>query len=270
MNIGQVLETHLGWVAKAGWKVEADGQEWQQRLAASARRVTARQQRRDPGVRRRQEDEITGLLASTLPNRDGERMVGRPARRACSTAAPASRTRADLGRLHLHPEAAPPGGRQDPRPQHRPVLDDHAAAAGRQGAVRWPALRRDGGWAMQAYGAAYALQELLTIKSDDVLGRVKVYEAIVKGENIPEPGIPESFKVLIKEMQSLCLNVEVLSSDGMSIEMRDTDEDVFRAAEELGIDLSRREPSVRRRGLVPGGRPQLRPARPGPLSSAHQ
>ena len=70
-------------------------------------------------------------------------------------------------------------------------------------------------WALEAYGAAYALQELLTIKSDDILGRVKVYEAIVKGENIPEPGIPESFKVLIKEMQSLCLNVEVLSSDGI-------------------------------------------------------
>ena len=84
---------------------------------------------------------------------------------------------------------------------------------------------------------------MLTIKSDDVLGRVKVYEAIVMGENIPEPGIPESFKVLVKEMQSLCLNIEVLSSDGMSIEMRDTDEDVFRAADELGIDLSRREPS---------------------------
>jgi DNA-directed RNA polymerase subunit beta len=95
-------------------------------------------------------------------------------------------------------------------------------------------------WALEAYGASYALQEILTIKSDDVLGRVKVYEAIVKGENIPEPGIPESFKVLIKEMQSLCLNVEVLSSDGMAIEMRDNDEDVFRAAEELGIDLSRR------------------------------
>jgi DNA-directed RNA polymerase subunit beta len=72
---------------------------------------------------------------------------------------------------------------------------------------------------------------------------VKVYEAIVKGDNIPEPGIPESFKVLIKEMQSLCLNVEVLSSDGSSIELRDSDDDVFRAAEELGIDLSRREPS---------------------------
>jgi DNA-directed RNA polymerase subunit beta len=98
-------------------------------------------------------------------------------------------------------------------------------------------------WALEAYGAAYTLQELLTIKSDDIHGRVKVYEAIVKGENIPEPGVPESFKVLIKEMQSLCLNVEVLSTDGTTIEMRDSDEEVFRAAEELGIDLSRAEPS---------------------------
>ena len=96
-------------------------------------------------------------------------------------------------------------------------------------------------WALEAYGAAYALQELLTIKSDDVLGRVKVYEAIVKGENIPEPGIPESFKVLIKEMQSLCLDVEVLAASGEEIEMRELDEDVYRAAEELGIDISRPE-----------------------------
>jgi DNA-directed RNA polymerase subunit beta len=96
-------------------------------------------------------------------------------------------------------------------------------------------------WALEAYGSAYALQELLTIKSDDVLGRVKVYEAIVKGENIPEPGIPESFKVLIKEMQSLCLNVEVLSTTGEEIEMRELDEDIFRTAEELGIDISRPE-----------------------------
>jgi DNA-directed RNA polymerase subunit beta len=96
-------------------------------------------------------------------------------------------------------------------------------------------------WALEAYGAAYCLQELLTIKSDDVLGRVKVYEAIVKGENIPEPGIPESFKVLIKEMQALCLNVEVLAVDGAEIEMRELDEDIFRTAEELGIDLSRPE-----------------------------
>ena len=75
-------------------------------------------------------------------------------------------------------------------------------------------------WALEAYGAAYALQELLTIKSDDILGRVKVYEAIVKGENIQEPGIPESFKVLIKEMQSLCLNVEVLSADGTAVSLQ--------------------------------------------------
>src|SRR5690625_1300983 len=101
-------------------------------------------------------------------------------------------------------------------------------------------------WALEAYGAAYALQELLAIKSDDIPGRVKVYEAIVKGENIPEPGIPESFKVLIKEMQSLCLNIEVLSSDGVEIALRDNDEDVFRAPEELGIDLSRHEPSSAR------------------------
>ena len=123
-------------------------------------------------------------------------------------------------------------------------------------------------WALEAYGAAYALQELLTIKSDDVLGRVKVYEAIVKGENIPEPGIPESFKVLIKEMQSLCLNVEVLSTTGEEIEMRELDEDVFRTAEELGIDISRPERGrTKKTSVVPrrgassrAGRQQLRPA----------
>jgi DNA-directed RNA polymerase subunit beta len=96
-------------------------------------------------------------------------------------------------------------------------------------------------WALEAYGAAYCLQELLTIKSDDVLGRVKVYEAIVKGENIPEPGIPESFKVLMKEMQALCLDVEVLAADGQEIEMRDMDDEIYRTTDELGIDISRPE-----------------------------
>ena len=96
-------------------------------------------------------------------------------------------------------------------------------------------------WALEAYGAAYCLQELLTIKSDDVLGRVRVYEAIVKGENIPEPGIPESFKVLMKEMQALCLDVQVISNEGKNIELADMDEDVFRATQELGIDISRPE-----------------------------
>jgi DNA-directed RNA polymerase subunit beta len=95
-------------------------------------------------------------------------------------------------------------------------------------------------WALEAYGAAYALQELLTIKSDDIVGRVKVYEAIVKGENIQEPGIPESFKVLMKEMQSLCLNVEVLNGAGEPVSLRDNDDEADRAASELGINISTR------------------------------
>jgi DNA-directed RNA polymerase subunit beta len=93
-------------------------------------------------------------------------------------------------------------------------------------------------WALEAYGAAYTLQEMLTIKSDDTVGRVKAYEAIVKGENIAEPSIPESFKVLLKEMQSLALDVNVKSEEGAGVEIRDEDDDLLRAAEELGIDLS--------------------------------
>ena len=92
---------------------------------------------------------------------------------------------------------------------------------------------------MQAYGAAYTLQELLTIKSDDVVGRVKVYEAIVKGDNIPDPGIPESFKVLLKELQSLCLNVEVLTADGTAMDLDDDEDDDETTS--LGINLSRDE-----------------------------
>jgi DNA-directed RNA polymerase subunit beta len=93
-------------------------------------------------------------------------------------------------------------------------------------------------WALEAYGAAYTLQEMLTIKSDDTVGRVKAYEAIVKGENIAEPSIPESFKVLLKEMQSLALDVDVISEEGTSVEVREEDDELLRAAEELGIDLS--------------------------------
>jgi len=92
-------------------------------------------------------------------------------------------------------------------------------------------------WALEAYGAAYTLQEILTVKSDDVVGRVKTYEAIVKGENIPEPGVPESFKVLIKELQSLCLDVRVLNEDETEIEIKDEDDDVGEMAKELGLDV---------------------------------
>jgi DNA-directed RNA polymerase subunit beta len=93
-------------------------------------------------------------------------------------------------------------------------------------------------WALEAYGAAYTLQEMLTIKSDDTVGRVKAYEAIVKGENIAEPSIPESFKVLLKEMQSLALDIHVISEEGAEVEVREEDDELLRAAEELGIDLS--------------------------------
>jgi len=95
-------------------------------------------------------------------------------------------------------------------------------------------------WALEAYGASYALQELLTIKSDDTVGRVKVYESIVNGDNIPEPGIPESFKVLLKEIQSLCLNVEILSA-GEEISMEDISDEYVKTAETLGIDMTRNE-----------------------------
>ena len=245
MNVGQVLETHLGWVAKTGWQVDGEDQEWKDRLRAiGADSSEPNTNVATPVFDGAHEEEITGLLGSTLPNRDGDQMIGSSGKTQLfdgRTGEP-FRDPVSVGYIYilklLH------------------LVDDkiHARSTGPYSMITQQPLggkAQFGGqrfgemevWALEAYGAAYALQELLTIKSDDVLGRVKVYEAIVKGENVPEPGIPESFKVLIKEMQSLCLNVEVLSSDGSSIEMRDTDEDVFRAAEELGIDLSRREPS---------------------------
>src|SRR5207245_9247043 len=111
-----------------------------------------------------------------------------------------------------------------------------------------------------ASGAVHALQEMRTSKSDDTVGRVKAYEAIVKGENIPEPSIPESFKVLLKEMQSLALDVKVVSEDGADVAVREEDDELLRAAEELGIDLrpvagraAARAPGRRRRGGGPDG-----------------
>ncbi|WP_328956412.1 DNA-directed RNA polymerase subunit beta [Kitasatospora purpeofusca] len=245
MNPGQVLEIHLGWLAKQGWDVSGLAEEWAQRLQAiGADQVDGGTNLATPVFDGAREDEITGLLDHTTLTRDGERLVN-------ST----GKARLFDGRSgEPFPMPVSVGYMYILKLHH--LVDDklHARSTGPYSMITQQPLggkAQFGGqrfgemevWALEAYGAAYALQELLTIKSDDVLGRVKVYEAIVKGENIPEPGIPESFKVLIKEMQSLCLNVEVLSSDGQSIEMRDSDEDVFRAAEELGIDLSRREPS---------------------------
>ncbi len=245
MNVGQVLETHLGWVAKNGWEVEGQTEDWQKRLKKiGALKAPADSNIATPVFDGAREDEITGLLASTLPNRDGDRLVGADGKAVLF----------DGRSGEQFPDPISVGYMYMLKLHH--LVDDkiHARSTGPYSMITQQPLggkAQFGGqrfgemevWALEAYGAAYALQELLTIKSDDILGRVKVYEAIVKGENVPEPGIPESFKVLVKEMQSLCLNVEVLSSDGTAVEMRDAEEDLFRAAEELGIDLSRREPS---------------------------
>ncbi len=261
MNPGQVLEIHLGWLASQGWDVSGLQEQWAERLQSiGADRVEPGTNVATPVFDGAREDELAGLLEHTIPNRDGDRMM-----------LPSGKARLFDGRsgepfpdpisvgymyiLKLHHlvddklHARSTGSVLDDRQQ---PLGGRKLSSVASASVRWSVGARE------AYGAAYALQELLTIKSDDVAGRVKVYEAIVKGENIPEPGIPESFKVLIKEMQSLCLNVEVLSSDGMSIEMRDTDEDVFRAAESSastcpgasraasrGLTVGRPDPAVR-------------------------
>ena len=238
MNVGQVLETHLGWVANSGWEVEGQP-EWAVHLPPVARSVPAGTPIATPVFDGAREGEITGLLASSrnqLVGADGKARLfdgrtGEPFREPIAVGYAYILKLLHLVDDKIHARSTGP---------YSMITQQPLGGKAQFGGQRFGEMEV---WALEAYGASYALQELLTIKSDDVLGRVKVYEAIVKGENIPEPGIPESFKVLIKEMQSLCLNVEVLSSDGMSIEMRETDEDVFRAAEELGIDLSRREPS---------------------------
>ena len=245
MNVGQVLEMHLGWVAKTGWDLSGIDEAWQKHMRAiGAEKGAPGTKFATPVFDGALEDEISGLLESTLPNRDGNQLIGR-----------SGKARLFDGRSgEPYPTPISVGYMYILKLHH--LVDDkiHARSTGPYSMITQQPLggkAQFGGqrfgemevWALEAYGAAYTLQELLTIKSDDVLGRVKVYEAIVKGENIPEPGIPESFKVLIKEMQSLCLNVEVLSSEGVAIELRDTDEEVFRAAEELGINLSRVEPS---------------------------
>jgi DNA-directed RNA polymerase subunit beta len=251
MNIGQVLETHLGWVAAHGWSFDklpdwAKTGGWSD---GSAHR-DGRDNLATPVFDGATEAAIEDLLTATQGTYEDP--VSGEERRLVDAEGKAILFDGRTGEPYPTPVTV--GYIYILKLLH--LVDDkiHARSTGPYSMITQQPLggkAQFGGqrfgemevWALEAYGSAYALQELLTIKSDDVLGRVKVYEAIVKGENIPEPGIPESFKVLIKEMQSLCLNVEVLSAEGQEIEMRETDEDVFRAAEELGIDLSRREPS---------------------------
>ncbi|WP_079156407.1 DNA-directed RNA polymerase subunit beta [Mycobacterium tuberculosis] len=245
MNIGQILETHLGWCAHSGWKVDAAKgvPDWAARLPDEVLEAQPNAIVSTPVFDGAQEAELQGLLSCTLPNRDGDVLVDADGK--------AMLFDGRSGEPFPYPVTV--GYMYIMKLHH--LVDDkiHARSTGPYSMITQQPLggkAQFGGqrfgemecWAMQAYGAAYTLQELLTIKSDDTVGRVKVYEAIVKGENIPEPGIPESFKVLLKELQSLCLNVEVLSSDGAAIELREgEDEDLERAAANLGINLSRNE-----------------------------
>jgi DNA-directed RNA polymerase subunit beta len=241
MNVGQVLETHLGWVARQGWDLDGVKNDWSDRLrTVGLSQVEGPARIATPVFDGATEEEITGLLSHTHPNRDSVRLVN----------AEGKATLYDGRSGEPFPERVGVGYIYMLKLHH--LVDDkiHARSTGPYSMITQQPLggkAQFGGqrfgemevWALEAYGAAWALQELLTIKSDDVPGRVKVYEAIVKGENIPEPGIPESFKVLVKEMKSLCLNVEVLSSDGTEVELRDSEDD-YRSSEDFGIDLSRR------------------------------
>ncbi len=240
MNFGQVLETHLGWIAKTGWKVEGKPA-WAAKLSKDAFAAAPNTKVATPVFDGASEEEIAGLLDSTLVTRDGDRLIDHTGKTVLFDGrsgepfpAPVSVGYMYILKLHhlvddkIHARSTGP---------YSMITQQPLGGKAQFGGQRFGEMEV---WALEAYGAAYALQELLTIKSDDILGRVKVYEAIVKGENIQEPGIPESFKVLIKEMQSLCLNVEVLSADGTAVSLRDTDDEAFRAAEELGINLSTR------------------------------
>jgi DNA-directed RNA polymerase subunit beta len=243
MNVGQVLETHLGWAAANGWKFDKKP-DWFDKTGWSTEHkdVLGPVNLATPVFDGCRESELTDLLVNTRRTDDGIALVNPDGKATLFDGRSGEPIGADVTvgyiyvlKLHhlvddkIHARSTGP---------YSMITQQPLGGKAQFGGQRFGEMEV---WALEAYGAAYALQEVLTIKSDDVLGRVKVYEAIVKGENIPEPGIPESFKVLVKEMQSLALNVEVLGISGEQIELRESEEDAFRAAEALGIDLSRPE-----------------------------
>jgi DNA-directed RNA polymerase subunit beta len=245
MNVGQILETHLGWAAAQGWY--DDGTDAYKEAHA---------------------DGGNGRVYVSTPVFDGATVEDVDRALVAWQDAHKGRIRMDIDKSRREGEQASGkmtlfnGRTGEPFEEQVTVgymyilkllhlVDDkiHARSTGPYSLVTQQPLggkAQFGGqrfgemevWALEAFGAAYTLQEMLTIKSDDTVGRVKAYEAIVKGENIAEPSIPESFKVLLKEMQSLALDVNVVSEEGQRAEMRDEDDDLLRAAEELGIDLS--------------------------------
>jgi len=243
MNIGQVLETHLGWVAANGWY--DDGSEAYKQVEQNGGKVNVATSVFDGAtiedvdealVRWQDENAERGIdLGIDRRARAGNRASGSVQLYSGRTGEPYE-GKVTVGYMYilklLH------------------LVDDkiHARSTGPYSLVTQQPLggkAQFGGqrfgemevWALEAYGAAYTLQEMLTVKSDDTVGRVKAYEAIVKGENIPEPSVPESFKVLLKEIQSLGLDANLVAEEG-AVDLAEEDDELLRAAEELGIDLS--------------------------------
>ena len=255
MNVGQVLEAHLGYCARYGWAINGDqvGVEPVRGTETKTRPVTppsahvatpvfdgATWDERDLAQGK---PTIVDILTNLNPETaDGHRLIevdgkqvlyngrtGEPYDNPITTGYVYMLKLAHLVDDKIHARSTGP---------YSMITQQPLGGKAQFGGQRFGEMEV---WALEAYGAAFCLQELLTVKSDDVLGRAKAYEAIVKGENVPDPGIPESFKVLIKEMQSLCINVEVLSAAGEHIEMRELDEESLRTVEALGIDLQRPE-----------------------------
>ena len=248
MNIGQILETHLGWAAAHG-VFEGDGVEVVNGTASRVINAPKPTPVATPVFDGATVEDVDNALLEWASREDS------PIKFVLDPKAPPGRRASGKARLFSGRTGEP--FEQDVTVGYMYILkllhlvDDkiHARSTGPYSLVTQQPLggkAQFGGqrfgemevWALEAYGAAYTLQEMLTIKSDDTVGRVKAYEAIVKGENIAEPSIPESFKVLLKEMQSLALDVGVISEDGGEVEVREEDDELLRAAEELGIDLS--------------------------------
>ena len=195
MNIGQVLEVHLGYAAHAlGWKVAT------------------------PIFNGANEKEIRELLKQGGVAEDGKTVLydgrtGEPFDQRVTVGYPYYLKLHHLVDDKIHARATGP---------YSLVTQQPLGGKAQFGGQRFGEMEV---WALEAYGAAYTLQEILTVKSDDVTGRVKTYEAIVKGHNVPTPGVPESFKVLVKELQSLCLDVKILGEDGEEVDLKDDDDD---------------------------------------------
>ena len=247
MNIGQILETHLGWAAAQGWY--DDGTEAAQLAEKAGNGKRAKVYVSTPVFDGATLEDVDDALVAWQDEHKGRIRMDVDKSRTPGTRATGKFTLFNGRTGEPFEEQVTVGYMYILKLLH--LVDDkiHARSTGPYSLVTQQPLggkAQFGGqrfgemevWALEAYGAAYTLQEMLTIKSDDTVGRVKAYEAIVKGENIAEPSIPESFKVLLKEMQSLALDVNVVSEEGTRAEMRDEDDDLLRAAEELGIDLS--------------------------------